>query len=192
MIKVSGSARRVFTFPADLPTAYAYYSDVGRVLGYLPHIILVRAFSYDQFRMLYNTTELGLYHIRVYCDLQTRLVANGSKKTIRIGPLAGVPPVKTESSLNSSTAQGIYTSLSVFHAANDETRVEYSMSLEARLPTPGGLRVMPGTVVDAIATNIAHTRIHEIVDGFVERSIEAFPHWLAELQQPRRRQARGA
>jgi hypothetical protein len=192
MIKVSGSARRVFTFPADLPTAYAYYSDVGRVLGYLPHIILVRAFSYDQFRMLYSTTELGVYHIHIYCDLQTRLIAHGGNKMIRIGPLVGVPPVKTESSFNSSTAQGVYSSLSVFRAAGGETQVEYSMSLEARLPTPGGLRVMPGAVVDVIAASLAHTRLREIVDGFVECSIEAFPHWLAELQQPRRRRARVA
>lgn len=191
MIHISGSARRVFTFPAQLPMAYAYYSDVGRVLGYLPHLVLVRSFSYDQFRMLYSTIELGVYHIRIYCDLQTMLEANGAK-VIRIKPLRGMPPVRTQSGVNHSTAQGTYSSTSVFLPSGDHTRIEYTMALEAKLPAPVGLRLMPGSVVDSIASNIAHARIHEIVNGFIERSLDAFPHWLAEMEQPRYRRARAA
>jgi len=191
MIRVSGSARRIFTFPADLPIAYAYFSDVGRVLGYLPHIVLVRAFSYDQFRMLYSTIELGVYHIRIYCDLQTTLDANGSK-VVRVRPLRGMLPVQAQSGVNFSTAQGSYSSTSVFHDSGDHTKIEYSMTLEAKMQAPLGLRLMPGSVVNGIASNITHARIHEIVNGFIEHSIDAFPHWLAEMEQPRRGRARAA
>jgi hypothetical protein len=190
MIQVAGNARRTFAFPADLPTAFAYYSDVSRVLGYLPHIVLVRAFSYDQYRMLYDTVELGVYHIRIFCDIQTRLVANGKQNLIRISPLTGVTPVEPHANLRAVTAQGAYTSTSTLHREGDRTEVEYSMALQARLPTPLGLRMMPGSMVDAIASNIAHARIHEIINGFVERSVEAFPYWLEEMVQPRRRKSR--
>jgi hypothetical protein len=186
MIKIAGSARRTFIFPADLPTAFAYYSDVDRVLTYLPHISLVRAYAYDKFRILYSTIELGMYHVRIFCDLRTTL--NGDKQqALRITPLDNVPPVKPEASLNSITAPGHYSSASVFYAAGDKTRIDYSMTLQAKLPTPLGLRLMPGTVLDSVAGSITESRIHEIASGFIERSIDAFPYWLEEIQQPKRR-----
>jgi hypothetical protein len=186
MIKIVGSARRTFIFPADLPTAYAYYSDVSRVLTYLPYISLVRAYAYDRFRMLYSTTELGIYHVRIFCDLRTTLNGGGGH-VIRISPLNGVAPVKSEAGINSITAPGYYSSVSVFHDAGDKTRIDYSITLQAKLPTPLGLRFMPGTVVDGIATSITESRIHEIASGFIERSIDAFPYWLEEIQQPQGR-----
>jgi len=191
MIKIAGSARRTFIFPADLPTAYAYYGDVSRVLTYLPHISLVRAYAYDRFRMLYSTIELGLYHVRIFCDLQTTL-SGENRQVIRIGPLENVPPVRSEAGFHSMTAQGCYSSISTFFEAGDKTRIDYSMSLQATLPTPLGLRFMPGTVLDSIAKSITGSRIHEIASGFVERSIDAFPYWLEEFQQPKRKRARVA
>ena len=38
MIQVTGSRHRTFTFPAELPLAFTYYSDLGRILPYLPHL----------------------------------------------------------------------------------------------------------------------------------------------------------
>ena len=37
-------------------------------------------------------------------------------------------------------------------------------------------------VVGGIARSITNMRIREIVEGFVDRSIDAFPHWLDELR----------
>ena len=94
MIKIAGSIHRSFIFPAELPLAFAYYSDLGRILTYLPHIFLVRAYAYNQFRMLYSTTELGAYRIRIFCDLQSRLEGKG--QTLFITPLDIAPPVREE------------------------------------------------------------------------------------------------
>ena len=185
MIKVASSARRTFTFPADLPTAFAYYSDVGRILTYLPHISLVQAYAYDQFRMLYSTLELGVYHIRIFCDLRTTLDMNGTQRAIHINPLEDMTPVRSKASFSASVAQGHYSSNSIFHDAGKKTRVEFSMTLQARLPTPLGLRLMPASVVDGIAKNITNARTHEIAGGFIQRSIDAFPYWLEEMQQTR-------
>jgi hypothetical protein len=181
MIKIAGSVHRSFTFPAELPLAFTYYSDLGRILTYLPHISLVRAYAYNQFRMLYNTTELGTYRIRIFCDLQAQL--DGKGHALLIKPLDIAPPVEPEAGLRSSMAQGFYSSRSVFRDKGDKTRVEYNLRLWANLPTPLGLRFMPGSVIGRIANNITNWRMREIADGFIERSIDAFPHWLAEMGQ---------
>lgn len=181
MIEIAGSTHCSFAFPAELPTAFAYYSDLDRILTYLPHIFVVRAYRFNQFRMLYSTTELGVYRIRIFCDLQARL--DEKERTLSIIPLNGVPPAKTTKGVKSATTQGVFSSKSVFHPAGDETTVEYSLELRADLPTPGGLRFMPRSVVNHVAHSITRWRISEIAEGFIERSIDAFPFWLAEMKQ---------
>ena len=192
MIKVAGTARRTFNFPADLPTAFAYYSDVGRILTYLPHIVLVQAYAVDQFRMLYSTFELGVYHIRIFCDLCTTLDVSRDRRAIHINPLRNATPVPPKASLSASVAQGYHSSSSVFHDDGNKTRIDFSMTLQTKLPTPLGLRLMPASVVDGVARNITNARIHEITNGFILRSIDAFPYWLEEMQQPKPRRSKTA
>ncbi len=184
MIEIDGSAHRSFIFPAELPLAYTYYSDLSRILTYLPHISLLREYAYDRFRVLYSTIELGTYRIRIYCDLQAVLDGDHKRKLV-IGPLTGVTPVRAEAGLTSSTTQGYFAMESTFHDEGRQTRIEYNLHLQARLPTPLGLRFWPGAVVHSIAESIMYMRIREIAEGFIERSIDAFPHWLAEIESAR-------
>lgn len=178
MIEVAGSASCSFVFPAELPIAYAFYGDVGRLLNYLPHICLVRAYGPDRFRLLYSSLELGSYRIRIYADVQTTLEEGW---VLRVHPLEGYTPVAAQAGMRATTAQGRFSSCSVFRGASGETAIEYSLKLYARLPSPLGLRFMPGAMVDRIAKSITNMRIREITEGFVERSTDAFPHWLAEM-----------
>jgi hypothetical protein len=178
MIKVVGSARRSFVFPGELPLTYAYYADVGRLLSYLPHICLVRAYGPDRFRLLYSSTELGLYHVRIFADVQAVLEEGW---VIRVRPLVGIPPIEAQAGIHATTTQGHFSSQSVFHDEGDRTRIEYNLQLHGNLPMPPGLRLMPRMVVGRIAKRITKMRIREIADGFVERSSDAFPHWLAEM-----------
>lgn len=182
MIKVAGSIRRSFTFPAELPVAFAYYGDLGRLLPYLPHIFLVRTYRYDRFRLLYSTVELGIYHVRIFCDLKAEL--DEQERVLRVKPLEVVSPVRADAGARSTTAQGAYASESVFRPVDGMTVIDYSLQLQASLPTPHGLRFMPGYLVNRIAHNITRWRIREIADGFIERSIDAFPFWLAEMEEP--------
>ncbi|MGD9099624.1 MAG: hypothetical protein PVF45_04025 [Anaerolineae bacterium] len=181
MIRIEGTIRRTFTFPAELPLAFAYYSDLSRLLPYLPHISLARAYSYNQFRVLYDTVELGTYRIRIFCDLQAQL--DGEKKILYVNPLNTGTPVKTQAKTRSTTAQGQFSSRSVFRDAGAKTEVEYRLRLRANLLPPLGLRFMPGAMVNRIADNITKRRMREIVEGFIQRSIHAFPHWLDEMGQ---------
>ena len=179
MIRVAGSVHRSFVFPAERPLAYAYYADIGRVLSYLPHICLARTYGPDRLRLLYHSTELGIYRIRIFADVQT-LLEDGC--VLHVRPLDKLPPVEPQSGAHSATAQGYFTSQSTFQDMGNQTRIEYNLRLQADLPTPLGLRVMPGLVVGGIARSITNMRIREIVEGFVDRSIDAFPHWLDELR----------
>lgn len=179
MIRVAGSARRSFTFPAELPVAYAYYADMGRVLSYLPHVCLARTFGPDRLRLLYHSTELGIYRIRIFADVQT-ILEDGCMLYVR--PLDDTPAVQARTEVRSTMAQGYFTSQSVFHDMGDRTQIDYSLRLRADLPTPVGLRIVPGPVVRGIARSITNARINEIVHGFIERSVGAFPDWFDGLR----------
>ena len=172
MISVFGSTRRSFVFPSNLPTAYAYYGDLDRILSYLPHIFVLKGYSPNRFRMLYSTTELATYRIRVYADVQA--TPDKDARVLRVSPLTGLPPVRATAGIRSSTAQGYFSSESIFYDEGDETRIEYSLRLECRLPTPLAMRFIPSKIVDRIAESVTEWRIGEIVDGFVEQSIHEF------------------
>ena len=52
---------------------------------------------------------------------------------------------------------------------------EVEVELQADLPTPSGLRFVPGRVLDKIANNITNGRVDEIINGFIAQSIAALP-----------------
>lgn len=172
MIKITGTNHQTFAFPADVPTASLFYGDFSRIINYLPHIQLVKAYSPNQFRVMYHTIELNVYRVRIFCDLQVHY--DLATQTLNVTSLLDKPPVKGEATVQSLMAQGYFTSQSVFHADGDRTLVDYRLSLDARLPKPFGLMLMPDKVMQQIAQNITEWRIHEIANGFVKRSIKEF------------------
>jgi hypothetical protein len=172
MIKITGSTRQTFAFPADLPTASAFYSDFGLILNYLPHIQLIKVYGGNQYRVMYHTIELNVYRVRIVCDLQVNY--DQHTQTLRVTPLLNKPPVKAEATVQSLTAYGYFTSQSLFRAHGEHCMVDYRLSLEARLPKPFGLLLMPDRVMQQIAQNITEWRIHEIANGFIKRSIKGF------------------
>ncbi|RME51163.1 MAG: hypothetical protein D6796_01550 [Caldilineae bacterium] len=188
MIHVAGSAHRSFTFPADLPTTFAYYSDLGYILHFLPNIYVTRTYDANQFRVCYSATELGVYQVDIFCDLQATL--DTDEYALRLGPLNGVSPHPTRRGIHSTAAAGTFASESLFFPDGDQTRIDYRLELRADLPTPLGLRFMPGKIINGIASSITHHRIEEIADGFIKRSIQAFPDWLGELGQDRLKKRR--
>jgi hypothetical protein len=172
MVTISGSVQRTYLFPAPLASAFDYFADMSRTLHFLPHISVMQFYGANQFRMQYATTELGIYRVRIICDLETEL--DYESQRLHIFPLAGAQPISSEAGMYSLTGQGYYASESIFHPHGDQTLLDFRMRLHARLPRPLALRFMPGTVLDAIARNIAQRRIQEIAEGFVERSIRAY------------------
>jgi hypothetical protein len=172
MIKISGSVHRSFTFPADLETAFNYYCDMNRTLNFLPHITILQRYADGQYRMLFSTTELGIYRVRVVCDMQA--IEDRKNWVLRIVPFDQVRSIQSEAGMYSLTGQGYYTSKSTFKSISDQTEIEYALDLDAQLPLPLGLRFMPGSVVNSIARNITRWRIHETAEGFIERSMRAF------------------
>jgi hypothetical protein len=172
MITISGSVHRSFTFPAELPSAFAYYADLPRTLNMLPHITCAQHYSETQYRMLYKTTELGIYNVHLMCDIQATL--DREAWILRISPMNAVRHQTTEAGIYSLTGFGYFTSESIFINCGSQTKIDYHLNLRARLPVPFGIRFMPTPVVNSIANSITAWRIEEIVEGFIERSVQAY------------------
>jgi len=172
MIQISGSTKRLFLFPASLQKAFAYYSDIPRSIDFLPHISLVHSFAPGQYRLLYTFLESSLYRVKIYCDVVTVLGKNN--RYIRIQPLKENPPVNSESGLYSMTSQGYYASEITFSELGDQTSIEYSISMDARLPVPLSLRIVPNALLNASAQRKLSLHTDEIIDRFIKQSIWAF------------------
>lgn len=172
MIRIIGSVHRTFIFPAPLESAFEFYADIERTLGFLTHISLVQRRSDRQYRMLYHTSELGVYRIKMYCDIDVQL--DRQARVLRITPSTGIPPVAQEIGVYSLSAQGTYSSQSVFTPMQDQTQIDYQLNLNASMPVPYGVRFMPGSVLNSIAHGITEWRMHEIAEGFIERSIRYY------------------
>jgi hypothetical protein len=172
VITLNGSTQRQFVFPDTLAAATRYYRDFDTLLNFLPHIALVQKYGPNRYRVLYHTVELGMYRVEIYCDLQVQF--DEAAHTLYVTPLRGLPPVKQSVSVQALVAQGQFTSQSVFAANGDETRIDYRLRLAAALPKPIGLSLVPDAVMNQITHSIADWRIHEIVGGFIDRSITAY------------------
>lgn len=172
MIRIGGSVRRSFYFPANLSTAFSYYRDMGRIVHFLPHISLVNKYSDHEFRMLFSTTELHVYQVRLFCDFQVK--ASDESFILHVEPSHNYQPISKEAGMYRLTGTGFYSSESIFIAEGDKTRIDYSLKLTGDLPVPMGIRFMPRSVLDGIANSITRWRIDEIAEGFIRRSIDAF------------------
>lgn len=179
MLKVTGSIKRAFTFPADPPTALAYYSDLTRIIHFLPHVTPVEIYSSSQLRVCYQSLELGAYTVRIFCDLQGSVDRENHIFTVM--PMQTTTPVPARADLSTTTGYGYFAIETRFRNLNNrQTRMEYSLQLAARLPRPHSMRLMPGRVVDRITESITGGRVREIADGFIRQSIAAFPTWLSD------------
>lgn len=180
MITINGSTHRQFSFPDDLAAAIRYYRDFDTIFHFLPHISMVHKYGPGQYRALYHTIELGVYRVKIFCDLAVRFDA--AAQTLIVSPLAGGPPIKQSVSVQALVAQGYFNSRSIFIGRGEETEIDYQLRLSASLPKPLGLSLIPDAVMNQIAHSITDWRIHEIAGGFIERSVR-------EYRSPTRRRA---
>ncbi len=181
MITISGTKTLTFTLPTDIDTAFTYFMDLRRVIGFLPRIEFVRQFEPNFLRMCYVSRELNAYTIKIYCDVLAEI--DRSNYIIRMSPRAGPKPVKAKATFHAASAQGIYSSESHFFAEGEQTRLEYHINLMAELPKPWALKMVPDSFMSSIASNISRHRIHEIANGFIARSLAELPAWIEENER---------
>ena len=172
MIRLAGTAKRSFLFPSDLDTAMNFYADMGELFKYLPHITLIKTFSNTQFRVLYSSTELSIYRIQLYCDLEVK--SDRENFLIEVGTLYGKKTIKPKAGMHSSRGTANFISTSKFKREGDQTRIYYHLTLSGGLPKPKAFSLVPDSITDHIAENIAKRRIFEIADGFIIGSLADF------------------
>lgn len=172
MININGAVERSYIFPASLETAIAYYGNFEHILKFLPHIQRVRTYTPSEFRLVYHTVELGAYDVKMFCDL--RVYFDAAEQCLRVRAIENYPPVRPHFTLTSLSAQGEYASESYFQAEGPHTRVVYHLRLNAHLPSPLGLSLVPRPIINQIANNITLARIDEIADGFIEATVNDY------------------
>lgn len=180
MIKITGSIKRAFIFPAIPKLALLYYSDLSRIAEFLPHISLIHAYAPTQIRILYESIELGTYTIQIYSDLESCI--NWEKYHLHVYPvkIETAAPIKAEKSIRHTTGHGLFAIDAQFFDLGNQTRIEYTIQLKGALERPSGMRLMPKRVVNRIAKSVTNGRVREIGDGFIKESIAAFPAWQAK------------
>lgn len=170
MIKIAGRTSDSFIFPADQSTAYQYLSNVRRLFNLMPHISLVSVTNSTEMRALYQSTELKSYLVQVYCDV--RVVLDSDEIVLKIEPVDRLPAIPTEANLRSATARGYFgCEVTFFELEIDETLVEYELQMDAQVPRPTGLRMMPGRVIGRIAQSITGGRMTEISHAFADNVV---------------------
>ena len=172
MIRVQGSVHRSYLFPAPRQAAFEYYSHFPRVVEHLPLISIERSFSHNQFRVVYQSTELGIYNVKIFCDVA--VVLDKARWVLLVKTINHRPTVPSRASWRATQAQGVFASQSVFHDQGNHTRIEYKLHLLAQLPPPTGLRLMPAIAINQIASSITRWRMDDIIDSFIQQSIEAY------------------
>jgi carbon monoxide dehydrogenase subunit G len=173
MIKIAGRASDSFVFPADQSTAYQYLSNIPRLFGLMPHISLVTTTSPTEMRARYTSIELKSYQFDVYCDMQVLL--DPDEIMLKIEPVDRLPAIPTEAKMSSATARGYFgCEVTFFEMEIDETLVEYRLQMDAQVPRPMGLRVMPGRVIGRIAKSITNGRMEAISQSFATNVVADF------------------
>lgn len=170
-IDLTGAVRRSFIFPAPLTEAFDFYSNLPGDFSLLPHIRLVQNFKSGCFRLKYETVELSLYRVRMYCDVA---VQTEHLRQIAFTPCLEETPITEKAGLYSLTGKGFYQSTSEFEPFNDQTLIHFQLDLHAKLPVPFGLALVPEAVRNRIADSISRLRIKEIAEAFIDRSIESY------------------
>jgi len=172
MIRVAGSARRKFIFPARMAETFKYYRNLERSFAFLPHIRLVHSRTPGHYRLEYSNLELGLYTVKIYCDVACEV--DEGEYAIRIAADPHGMAVKPRSGLYSMSCHGTYHSVTLFDAQGEQTLVDYRIELNAHLPLPFSMRWIPAGLMDGVAQNRFVMHTDEIIDSFVKRSIEAY------------------
>lgn len=181
MLTITGTVERTFEFPGHPDVALLYYNNLERLAACLPHITLLHAYHQNHVSLKYQAEELQAYTITIFCDLHSRIDPDTNHLLVK--PVQPEKPVPAEATLSATQGQGLFAMESSFTLLdNGRTRINYTLQLQARLPRPRGMRLMPRRIVNRITEQITNGRILEIADGFIEKSIAAFPDWQAANQ----------
>jgi hypothetical protein len=172
MIRLAGTAKRSFLFPGTIQEAMGHYALMEDLFKYLPNITLTKAYSKTQFRVLFHSTELGIYKILLYCDLEVTI--DTVNNMITVGILNGKKPIKPKAGMHSSLGMAQFVSKSQFVPDGNYTRIYYHLDIKGKLPKPLAFSLVPDNITNYIAESIANRRIFEIADGFIIGSLADF------------------
>lgn len=168
MIHIAGRARQSFVLHCPLEAAWQWFNTPVEYFSLLPHIRVVKSYSPRRFRLLYEATELGLYRVRLFCDLAVQ--ADARRRLLGIRPFSSPDgPVPPRSGLRTITSQGVFRSTTAFRADGGNTIIEYDLAIEARFRKPAILAPVPDSVAGEMAAPVVSWHVQEITAEFIRR-----------------------
>jgi hypothetical protein len=179
-IRVDGSVKRSFLFPAELLDTFDYYQNYINIFHYLPHIDIDKVINQNEFRLKYETIELGMYRIKIFCRIQAELLQN--EFSIRMKSIEPAEKPPDSRGIYSATTSGEFTSVSQFESHQNQTIVHYQLNLRANLPAPYGLALIPEAARNRLSAGITRYRIDEIAAAFIRRSVDGYLRLLTNSQ----------
>ena len=172
MINIAGNATFSFQFPAPPDEALDFFADVGQLVDCLPYIDLLDSEGAELHRVRYETVEMSAYTIRILCDV--RMNVDKANHRLHVAPVTSKPAIPANASMNATEGRGFYENVIRFSPNDEGSKVEMRLKLNADLPRPHSMKLMPRRAVNKIARGITQNRIREIAQTFVEQSIAAY------------------
>lgn len=169
MLHISVSNHRKFEIACDVATVEKHFSDFERMVEDLPDLKIVRAWGPKQYRIRYKSNTNKVYTVNLISDVQARF--DPVSHALLVSPLRGHPSVSAKATLRSLTGQGDYTSRLVFHSKKGGTVVDYDLSIDASIPKPVRLSLVPDSVARILIQAVVKYRVQEIADLFVNRTV---------------------
>jgi hypothetical protein len=169
-IQIDGQARRGFIIPARRDAAFTYCCDFEKIFGLVPHLTIVRAYNDRCFRVRYQSTELGVYRIRIYADLQ--IILDEINWVLRLEPASGIDPVHPQAGWAAAEGHGWFTGQTRFYENEGDTKVVYNFRIQAQVPTPFSACILPPSMCRKIANSIASRRVKDITQSIVNNTLE--------------------
>ena len=183
MIQISGSITRTFILPSPPEPALLFFNDITRVIDFIPHITLIHTYSDDHIRTMYESQELGSYTIRIYSDLAIERKWDEATLEVYSAEIPTAVPIEPTATMRDTTGSGLFAIHVQLFDLDDQTRIEFTTRLQAKLMRPKGMRLMPKRVINRIAQGITENRTREIADGFIKNTIENFTEWIVQNQK---------
>lgn len=180
-MEITGSARKKFYFPASQAVAFNYLGDVPQMMSLFPTVSIETKASLaggePAYRLRYESQEMGVYLVTVFCDAYLTLTPDQS--ALSLSPIRDAespfPAVKPKVSSNGAVAIGKFNLNVGFEPESEEkTIVDYQLSIKTFLELGGFFNFMPKSLIEGMVAPLASDRLKDVVDRFIIDAVTTY------------------
>ena len=168
LLNITVSIHRKFKIACSLLGVEAHFRNFERMLEDLPALKVSGVWGPNQYRIGYSSKFAGVYQVDLFSDVQAQF--DPADHVLAVFPLRGLPSVAAQVTRKSLTGQGEYASRLVFHAQKGCTIADYDLTINAGLPKPVHLNLVPDSLARIAVQAVVKSRVETITKLFVVRT----------------------